>query len=79
MALNAAAWKTAIIFSMESAGSLAGLTQAEKDSIEDAWDIICQAHVNHITSNAVTLTTGVTGTGSPGGPLPIVTQPGVVT
>lgn len=78
MALNAAAWKTSIIFSLESAGSLTGLTQAEKDSIEDAWDIICQAHVNHIKNNAVTSTTGATGTGSPGGPLPITAQPGTI-
>lgn len=78
MALNAAAWKIAIIFSMESDGRLDGLTETEKDSIESAWNIVCEAHVNHIKNNAAVSTTGTTGSGSPGGPLPIVAQPGVV-
>ena len=79
MALSAAAWKIAIIFSMESSGLLTGLSEAEKNSIEAAWNIVCQAHVSHITNNAITLTTGATATGTPGGPLGIVAQPGVIT
>jgi hypothetical protein len=74
MSLNAAAWKTAIIFSMESSGLLNGLSQPEKDSIEDAWNIACQAHVNHITNNAVVdieIIGMATGTGGPIGPYPI--------
>jgi len=79
MALNATSWSTAIVFAMDAAGYFNGLSAGEKTSIEDAWKVVCQGHVNHITNNAVVTTTGSTSTGSPGGPLPIIAQLGTIT
>lgn len=79
MALNSTTWATTIRSALQGAGYFDDLTDAEKNVVENGWKILLGAHVTHITGNAVTLTTGVTGTGSPGGPLPIVSQPGVIT
>ncbi len=46
--------------------------------LETFWQDICNAHVTHIVENNVITTTsgGATGSGPPGGPLPIVALPG---
>lgn len=79
MALNATSWASAIEAAMDGAGMFADLTTPEKTSIYDAWKIVCQGHINHITNNAVinTLVNGSTQSGSPGGPLGILNVPGV--
>ncbi|MEW5804666.1 MAG: hypothetical protein AB1847_21460 [bacterium] len=60
--------------------------QGEMSAAEEAvliakWKIIAGQIVSHITNNAVVnvTTTGATGTGPSGGPLPITAQPGVGT
>jgi len=79
MALNAITWASDIKSALDSAGLLTGLTSEEKDKIEAGWVAIATGHVTHITTNAITLTTGVTAVGPPGGPLPITLQPGIIT
>ncbi len=58
-----------------------GLSGAEQAILITKWQIIAGAIVTYITSNTVvnTLVTGVTATGTPGGPLPITAQPGIGT
>ncbi len=56
-----------------------GLSTAEKASQLATWKLVATTIVNHITVNAVVSTTGVTGTGPDGGPLPITAQPGTIT
>ncbi len=56
-----------------------GLSTAEKASQLATWKLVATAIVTHITTNGVVSTTGVTGTGPDGGPLPITAQPGVIT
>jgi len=58
-----------------------GLSEAEKASQLVTWKLIAGAIVTHIQTLGVVnvITTGATGTGTPGGPLPIVAQPGVGT
>jgi len=51
--------------------------------LKTSWEAVGQAIVEHIVANALvsvtTTTSGVTGSGPPGGPLPIVAQPGTGT
>jgi len=61
------------------AASQPGLDAAEQAAQLAAWKIIAGAIVLHIQTNGVVLTTGATGAGTPGGPLPITAQPGVIT
>lgn len=75
LAGTASTWRDAIVANLD----LTGLSVAEENIVKSAWLNICSTHITHITGNSLTLTTGVTGTGSPGGPLPIVVQPGVIT
>ena len=56
-----------------------GLSTAEKAQQLATWKLVATAIVTHITTSGVVTTTGVTGTGTPGGPLPITAQPGVIT
>lgn len=67
-------WANSIVAGIDQTG----LNASEKSALLAAWTNICNTHISHITSNALitVTTTGVTGTGSPGGPLPIVVQPG---
>jgi hypothetical protein len=74
---SASTWRDAIISALGI--SFTGLSIAEETAIKNAWLAICQTHITHITTNALVSTTGTTGTGTPGGPLPIVSQPGLIT
>jgi hypothetical protein len=67
-------WAAQIVLGIDQTG----LSASEITALEDAWKNVCNTHVNHLTSNTVvsTTVTGVTGTGSPTGPFPIVSQPG---
>jgi len=69
-------WRDAIISAIGI--DFTGMTTAEENLVKDAWLALCNTHISHITGNALvgTTVTGVTGTGTPGGPLPIVSQPG---
>lgn len=62
-------------------GGQTGLSAEEHALILGKWKTIAGKIVAHITTNAVVnvATTGVTGSGAPGGPLPITAQPGVGT
>lgn len=57
------------------------LSEAEITLITQKWQQIAGIIVLHIQTNAVVTvaTTGVTGTGPDGGPLPITAQPGTGT
>jgi len=68
-------WANTIISGIDQTG----LNASEKALLLSAWQNICNSHISHITSNALitVATTGVTGSGPPGGPLPIVAQPGI--
>lgn len=74
---TASAWADAIVANIDQSK----MNQTEKDTLKNGWQNICQEHIDHITGNANlgVFTTGVTGTGSPGGPLPIALQPGTGT
>jgi len=72
---TASTWRDAIISALGI--SFTGLTPAEETQVKAAWLAICQTHITHITINAITSTTGVTGAGTP--PLTIIAQPGVIT
>jgi hypothetical protein len=61
------------------ASSQPGLNESEQAAQLAAWKLIANAIVLHIQTNGVVLTTGTTGSGTPGGPLPITAQPGVIT
>ncbi len=55
---------------------------ADDPNILDKYaNAIAKAVINHFEANAIinTTVTGTTGIGPPGGPLPIVTQPGIGT
>jgi len=71
---TAATWAASIIAAIDTTG----LTAGEITTIQDAWETILGVHINHLTGNTLvsTTVTGVTSTGTPGGPLPIVSQPG---
>lgn len=73
---TASTWRDSLISAMGI--SFTGMSPTEEALVKDAWLAICQTHITHITNNALitVATTGVTGTGSPGGPLPITAQPG---
>lgn len=75
MALSKSGLKTRITSELTALGF--NLTNAPYT--EKMAEAIANAVIDEITTNAVVLTTGVTGTGSPGGPLPITAQPGVIT
>lgn len=77
--LDAATCASDIVTKLKTANSdISG--QIEQDLI-DQWTLICEALINHITSQGVvnTTVTGSTGTGPAGGPLPISAQPGTGT
>lgn len=74
---TASTWRDSLISAMGI--SFTGMSPTEEALVKDAWLAICQTHITHITTNALVSTTGVTSTGTPGGPLPIVSQPGVIT
>lgn len=71
---QAAAWANSIITNIDQTG----MSVSEKADLLTAWTDICTAHITFITTNALvsTLVNGTTGSGTPGGPLPIVAQPG---
>lgn len=52
------------------------LSEAEKETIRAGWRTACGEHITHITGNALVGTSvtlaGVSGSGPPGGPLPVV-------
>ncbi len=56
-----------------------GLSTAEKAAQLATWKLVSNAIVLHIQTFGVVLTTGATGSGPDGGPLPITAQPGVIT
>jgi hypothetical protein len=74
---QAAAWADSIVASIDQTG----MSVSEKSDLLTSWTNICIAHITFLTSNTLvnTLVTGVTATGPPGGPLPIVAQPGTGT
>lgn len=53
----------------------------EETRLTTYWTAICKGILDHIKTSGVVTTTvnGVTGSGTPGGPLPIVAQPGTGT
>ena len=54
------------------------MSQEEKDDLETQWKNVANKIINHIKNNAELNTascSGVTGAGTPGGPLPITNQP----
>lgn len=55
------------------------LPEGSSEADLDYLKAIANAIVDHIKTNGQVSTTGVTGTGSPGGPLPITAQPGTIT
>ena len=61
------------------AASQPGLNSEELAAQLAAWKLIANVIVLHFQTNGVVLTTGTTGSGTPGGPLPITSQPGVIT
>lgn len=69
------AWATAAMATITQTG----LTPGEIASIKAAWKALFGVHISHLTANSLILTTGVTATGTPGGPLTITSQPGVLT
>jgi hypothetical protein len=79
MALNAATWAANIKSALSSAGLLNGLTTEEKNTIESGWNAVATGNITHLTTYGLILTSGATGTGPEGGPLPIVSQPGIIT
>jgi len=72
---TASTWRDSIISALGI--SFTGLSAAEETAIKDAWLAICTTHISHLTTNALVLTTGVTGPGTP--PLTITAQPGNIT
>lgn len=54
------------------------MSAAEKTALRDSWGIIATEIIAHFVANGLITTsvTGVTGTGTPGGPLAITAQPG---
>ena len=79
MALNGNTLGAAIAAAIIAAQT--GLSGAEQTILIAKWQIIAGEIVSHITGSAVvnTTVTGVTATGTPGGPLPITAQPGIGT
>lgn len=77
MALDKTSLKTRITTELASQGF--NLTNAPMT--EKMAEAIANAVIDEITINAMvnTTVTGVTGTGAPGGPLPITAQPGIGT
>lgn len=75
MALSKSGLKTRITLELTALGF--NLTNAPYT--EKMAEAIANAVIDEITTNAVVLTTGATGSGPPGGPLPITAQPGVIT
>lgn len=73
--IQAAVWATNIIAGIDQTG----MSVDEKAALLTTWTDLCTAHITFITVNALSLTTGVTATGPPGGPLGIIVQPGVIT
>ena len=73
--VQAAAWATNVVASIDQTG----MSIDEKAALLTTWTDLCTAHITFITVNALPLITGVTATGTPGGPLSIVAQPGVIT
>jgi len=76
MALNGNTLGAAIAAAIIAAQT--GLSGAEQTILIAKWQIIAGEIVSHITNNAETSTTGQTGTGPDGGPLPITAQPGTI-
>lgn len=76
MALSKASLKSRIVTELTAQGFNLASPYSYATKMAEA---IANAVVDEITTNAVTSTTGVTGVGAPGGPLPITAQPGVVT
>jgi hypothetical protein len=52
---------------------------ADADKMKKFGDALADALITILTSQMTVTTTGVTAVGTPGGPLPIVAQPGTVT
>lgn len=50
----------------------------DEDDLRDLMKLLAQEIIDEFVNNAVVnvTTTGITGTGTPGGPLPITSQPG---
>jgi len=71
---TASTWRDSLISAMGI--NFTGMSPAEEAIVKAAWLAICQTHITHLTTNSLILTTGVTATGTPGGPLPITAQPG---
>jgi len=73
---TATTWRNALITAIGI--NFTGMSVDEENLVKNAWLAICQTHINHLTGNTLvsTTVTGVTSTGTPGGPLPIVSQPG---
>jgi hypothetical protein len=77
MALNGATLGQEIVTALSTIQP--GLSSEEQATQLAAWQAIANAIVLHFQTNGVVLTTGTTGSGTPGGPLPITSQPGVIT
>ncbi len=77
MAMSGTTWGSAIN------AAVSGLTIPDDrvitaGELETFWQAIASEHVTHISGNADTSSTGTTGVGTPGGPLPITALPGTV-
>lgn len=59
-------------------GSNPDLDAASQAKLLASWTQVANAIVQHITTSGMVTVNGVTGTGSPTGPFPILNQPGII-
>lgn len=79
MALDSATiWGKAVADAIKAIGVSAG-TPVTDTQLEQIWAAIKGEDRSQLTTKAATATTGATGTGPAGGPLPIAAVPGVIT
>ena len=78
MALDSAvAWGKDVADAIKAVGVVAG-TPVTDSQLEQIWAAVKGEDRDQLTTKAQTSTTGVTGNGAPGGPLPITAQPGTI-
>lgn len=74
----AATWGADVKSAIDSVGVTAG-SEVTPAQLIQVWTAIVGEHRDQLTTKAQTSTTGATGSGPAGGPLPIVSQLGVIT
>lgn len=78
MALDAAAvWGKSVADAIKAVGVSPG-TPVNDTQLEAVWTAIVGEHRTQLTTKAATATTGATGVGTPGGPLPLVAVGGII-